>query len=222
MSTEVVIISVGTDHHPFARLVGWSTKWALDHPECKVIIQRGTSAKPADVESHELIPHDELRELFCGATAVVSHGGPSTLMDARMSGRFPIVVPRNPKLDEHLDDHQMRFAEHMARHGMARLAHTEAEFRAALADVLADPDAYTVPFQDMTMSSRVVRFGEVVDELLGIQTPLRLYDLGGTDERQTVDRRDAERRNEARRIQARREDEQRRSGDVPGRGAGQR
>lgn len=218
MSTEVVVVSVGTDHHPFDRLVGWSAKWALDHPECKVIIQRGTSAKPLDVESHELIPHDELRELFRGATVVVSHGGPSTLMDARMSGRFPIVTPRNPKLGEHVDDHQMRFAEHMGRHGMARPAYTEAEFRAALADVLADPDAYTVPFEDPTMSSGVVRFGEVVDELLGIQTPLHLYELGGADERQRADRRDAERRNEARRIQARREDEQRRSGDVSGDG----
>lgn len=170
----VIVVSVGTDHHPFARLVGWSARWAVDHPECKVIIQRGTTPAPAGVESHELIPHDELRRLFRSARAVVSHGGPSTLMDARMAGRYPIVVPRDPKLGEHVDDHQLRFAEHMGRHHMAYPVNNEEAFRLALDDALADPEAFSVAIEETALSTGVVRFGELVDDLLGIVTTLRL------------------------------------------------
>ena len=182
MSTEVVVISVGTDHHPFDRLVGWSAAWALAHPECKVIIQRGTSAKPADVESHELIPHDELRELFRGATAVVSHGGPSTLMDARMLGRFPIVVPRNPKLGEHVDDHQMRFARHLDRHGLATLAADEADLHQLLDRAVENPEIYRLELGPEKLSSGVLRFATLVDHLLQVRSvdSSRIVELDST------------------------------------------
>ncbi len=191
--SDLVVISVGTDVHPFDRLVGWAAAWAAQNPECKVVLQRGTAKAPDDVESHELIPHDELRDLFRNATAVVSHGGPSTVMDARMSGRFPIVVPRDPKLGEHVDDHQLRFAAHLAEHGLARLATTEAEFVSLLEETLEDPEPFTIPVEETVTSAGVVRFGEVVDELLGIETTLRIYELDGVDERQG-DRRRTDRR----------------------------
>lgn len=169
-------MSVGTDVHPFDRLVDWSARWASEHPEHKVVIQRGTSSPPQGVESHDLIPHHELRALFRSSTVVVSHGGPSTLMDARMAGRLPIVVPRDPALGEHVDDHQLRFAEHLHRHGLARRARTESEFRAAVSDALNDPVGVVNP-SERVVSSGVLRFGEVIDGLLGITTPLRLCEL---------------------------------------------
>lgn len=190
---DLIVISVGTDVHPFDRLVNWATSWAGEHPECKVVIQRGTADRPEGVESHELVPHDELRDLFRTATAVVSHGGPSTVMDARMAGRLPIVVPRDPKLGEHVDDHQMRFARHLAEHGIARLAVTEGEFTTALDDALAHPDAFTIPVSETVTSAGVVRFGEVVDELLGIETTLRIFEIDAVDERQG-ERRQSDRR----------------------------
>jgi UDP-N-acetylglucosamine transferase subunit ALG13 len=173
---ELVVVSVGTDVHPFDRLIDWSARWAAEHPEHKVVIQRGTSAVPLGVESHALIPHDELRVLFRSSTAVVSHGGPSTLMDARLAGRLPIVVPRDPSLGEHIDDHQLRFAEHMHRHGLARRAITESEFRAALGEALNHPTEVPAP-AERTMPTGVRRFGEMIDGLLGITTELRLCEL---------------------------------------------
>lgn len=169
---ELVVVSVGTDHHPFERLAQWTANWATTRSTAKVVLQRGSAGAPAGLESHELIPHDELRALFRSAHAVVSHGGPSTVMDARMAGKLPIVVPRDPSLGEHVDDHQLRFAEHLSVHGLARLVKTEAEFVTALNEVLADPNAYSIAAVDVAASAGVVRFGEVVDELLGIETTL--------------------------------------------------
>ena len=90
---HLVVVSVGTDHHPFHRLIRWVEAFHARRPAVRFIVQRGTSQWPGPaVESHELIPHDELRRLFARATAVVCHGGPSTVMDARSVGRLPIVA----------------------------------------------------------------------------------------------------------------------------------
>ena len=63
----MIVISVGTDHHPFQRLVEWAEGWAEKNTGYRVIVQRGTVDAPATVESHDLIPHDELRRLFAAA-----------------------------------------------------------------------------------------------------------------------------------------------------------
>ena len=168
---STVIVAVGTDHHPFDRMVRWIDSWAGANPGATVLIQRGTSEPAVECPSVELIAHPELCERFAKAVAVVSHGGPSTVMDARMAGRLPIVMARNPDFDEHVDDHQMRFADHLRRHELARVVEEEAELHAALDEALAEPDRFTVPV-DVSAITGVVEFGRVMDELLSTATPL--------------------------------------------------
>ncbi len=179
------MVSVGTDHHPFDRLVGWMVEWSAEHPAHRVVVQRGTADEPMGVESHDLIPHDELRKLFGAATVVISHGGPSTVMDARMAGRLPIVVPRDRALGEHVDDHQVRFSRHLERHGLARCAVTRAQLFSLIDEALAEPSRFRIRRQDLETSSGVVRFGQVVDELLGIHTELVLDEPSIDDQRST-------------------------------------
>ena len=166
-----VIVAVGTDHHPFDRLVGWVDRWAERNPGAAVLVQRGTSAPTVHCPSVELLPHPELCERFARAAAVVSHGGPSTVMDARMGGRMPIVVARDPAIGEHVDGHQLRFAEHLRRHELARVADDEAALHDLLDEAIVDPDRFLVPL-DRAASGGVVGFGRVVDRLLGTTTPL--------------------------------------------------
>lgn len=166
-----VVVAVGTDHHPFDRLVRWVDEWAEAHPLVEVLIQRGTSSEPAHCASTELIPHPELCERFATASAVVSHGGPSTVMDARMAGRLPIVVARDPGRGEHVDDHQQRFASHLRRHALGRVADDERTLHRLLDRALAAPDEFSV-VPDPTEITGVVEFARRVDELLGTSTPL--------------------------------------------------
>ena len=84
--SALVVVSVGTDHHRFDRLVTWIERWSRPIPGVRVIVQRGTAEPLSGLESHAVIPHDELCELFADATVVVTHGGPSTVMDARAAG----------------------------------------------------------------------------------------------------------------------------------------
>ncbi len=174
---QMILISVGTDHHPFERLVEWAESWAASNPGYRVIVQRGTASAPESLESHDLIPHDELRRLFASALIVVSHGGPSTVMDARMAGRMPIVVPRDDSLGEHVDDHQLRFGRHLERHGLARCATTFEEFIALMAQAIANPEDFTIARQELEAASGVVRLGQVLDDLLGIHTVLTPNDI---------------------------------------------
>lgn len=163
----LVVVSVGTDHHRFDRLVDWMDGWAARHPDVRVVIQRGGAPDTAHAESAPLIPYDELRDLFGRATVVVSHGGPSTVMDARAAGRVPVVVPRDPAHGEHVDGHQLRFGRHLSRHGLAVVATTQEDLLAAVEAVLADPGHFAVP-ASLAELPGVVAFGQVIDDLLGV------------------------------------------------------
>jgi UDP-N-acetylglucosamine transferase subunit ALG13 len=166
-----VVVSVGTDHHPFDRLISWMDEWRNRHPDVTVVIQRGTSQPSRIGGCHRLIPHGELCDLFARASAVVSHAGPSTVMDARMAGRLPIVVARDPDFGEHVDGHQMRFARHLQHHEIAVVVEAKHELFTAIDRALARPGDFTVNVGTRAADG-VHRFGSVVDELLGTSTPI--------------------------------------------------
>lgn len=166
-SPPLVVVSVGTDHHRFDRLVDWMDGWAGHHPDVRVMIQRGEAPGTTHAESAPLIPYDELRALFAQAAVVVSHGGPSTVMDARAAGRVPVVVPRDPAHGEHVDGHQIRFGRHLSRHGLATVATAREELEAAVEAALADPGRFSVPASLADLPG-VVAFGRVIDDLLGL------------------------------------------------------
>lgn len=172
--TFTVVVSVGTDHHPFDRLVQWIDQWAASHPNVAVFVQRGASEAPVNVANAEIVAHGDLLRLFAGASVVVSHGGPSTVMDARAAGRLPIIVPRDPYRGEHVDGHQMRFADHLELHGLARLAGSESEFRQLLDEAVARPTDFHINRTDANAPSGVAEFGSVVDRLLEASIPVEV------------------------------------------------
>ena len=118
-----MFVSVGTDYHRFDRLMGWLDEWFADDPKVgSVIVQRGTSNVPTQVESVDYLQRTGLIEEFQKATVVVSHGGPATILESRSNGIVPIVVPREAQYDEHVNDHQVDFAKRLAAHGEIQMA----------------------------------------------------------------------------------------------------
>jgi len=172
---HLVVVSVGTDHHPFDRLMRWVDHYLERRPVVRFVVQYGTSRIPAGAfESHDLVPHQELRQLFARSTAVVCHGGPSTVMDARTAGRLPIVVPRRPDLGEHVDGHQLRFATHLVEEHMARVAWSESAFMSLLDSALDNPGTYRLSGGVRPMPAGVVRLAQRLDDLLDTSTPLEM------------------------------------------------
>ncbi len=163
----LVLVSVGTDHHPFDRLMRWVDRWLASRPQGSVrcFVQAGTSTPPRLAEHAPLVSHGDLQSLFDEAAVVVSHGGPGTIMESRRRATTPIVVPRRSDLGEHVDDHQVRFARRLAAAGQVELAETEERFREALESALARPRraSDTAP---RGVPEGVQRFTAVADHLL--------------------------------------------------------
>ena len=49
------------------------------------------------------------------ARSVITHGGPASFIMPLQIGKTPIVVPRQKKFDEHVNDHQVEFARNVAQ-----------------------------------------------------------------------------------------------------------
>jgi UDP-N-acetylglucosamine transferase subunit ALG13 len=161
-----VLVTVGTDHHPFDRLVQWVDSWALAHPAHQCLVQRGTSVRPETCASDRYVAYEDLVESMRASTVIVTHGGPATIMEARAYGRLPVVVPRRPDLGEHVDDHQIRFSRWMAGRGQVLLAETEEELRRQLDLAFADPTSARIGHDDPDIEASVQRFGGLVDALV--------------------------------------------------------
>lgn len=164
---DLVFVTVGTDHHPFDRLVAWANAWvaAGRHHGAPCLIQTGTSKPPEHAEWRNYLRYDEMVEAMSRAVAVVCHGGPATIMDARRLGRLPIVVPRSSRLGEHVDDHQQRFAGRLADLGQVHVASSQDELFALLDRALADPRAFEPEETGEGIAQAVRRFEELVDGL---------------------------------------------------------
>src|SRR5439155_16911907 len=92
----MVFVTVGTDHHPFDRLVDWIDRWFEDGGlgRARCLVQNGTSKAPGQVEWQRYLTHDQMHEQMRQASCIVCHGGPTTIVDAIGHGKRPIVVPR--------------------------------------------------------------------------------------------------------------------------------
>ena len=127
MTPPVVVVSAGSYHLPFERLVEWMTPWVESHPGVQVVMQHGPSRPLAGAENHEMLPYDELLERCRTADAIVLQGGAGAVMDMRAIGRIPVVVPRVPVDDEVVDEHQLIFTERVEELGAVRRATTRDE-----------------------------------------------------------------------------------------------
>jgi UDP-N-acetylglucosamine transferase subunit ALG13 len=166
----LLLVTVGTDHHPFDRLVGWAGAWLATNPgRLRCLMQTGTSAPPAGpVAWQAYLGYDALQAAMASAAAVVCHGGPGTILGARHRGAVPIVVPRRHRLGEHVDDHQVAFARRLAATGgEVHLAETETELHRLLDRVVAEPAAFRAGAEERATAGAVREFERLVDGLVG-------------------------------------------------------
>ncbi len=174
---ERLFVTVGTDYHRFDRMVWWLDEWFATKPEVQgAIVQRGTSAKSEHVESVDYLQRTQLVEEFQQATVVVCHGGPATILECRSNGIVPIVVPREEKYDEHVNDHQVDFCERLAAHGEIQMARTKDEFFRLL-NLAVERGAPEVAVDDGHAAVSINKFEDQMVELLGPRAETRSNEL---------------------------------------------
>lgn len=167
LTRPLVFVTVGTDHHPYDRLMNWTDEWleAGGSERAHVFVQYGTSTPPTIARSRDYLPHKDMQAVISRSTAVVCHGGPSTIMEMRYKGLVPIVAPRNSALGEHVDDHQIRFARRIAPLGTIRLVETRDDLFGLLDLALASPEKFRATNDDTEIAASVHKFEELVEDL---------------------------------------------------------
>ncbi|MCM0678979.1 glycosyl transferase family 28 [Micromonospora phytophila] len=172
-----LLVAVGTDTHPFDRLVGWLEQWHEGTVEqVGLTLQHGHTRAPRVPGAVAFLGHDQLQAAMAGADLVVCHGGPATILEARRHGHLPIVVPRDPGRGEHVDDHQQLFARRLGAAGMVALCETREALFDTLAAGLADPSRFTVaadPDAADAQRAAVLRVGRIVEDLVAASTGRR-------------------------------------------------
>lgn len=112
----MIFVTVGTHEQPFNRLIKKVDDLVADGTiQEKVVIQTGFSTyKPKHCEAHKMMSFDEMQQNLKDARIVITHGGPSSFIEALQFGKVPIVVPRQEKYHEHVNNHQVDFTKLIA------------------------------------------------------------------------------------------------------------
>lgn len=119
---------------PFERLVTLvadaASKGLIDE---QVILQIGIGGMPpANIDSCETLPFEEIQAILKRADIVVCHGGTGSLITALREGCRVIAVPRRYERGEHYDNHQAEITETFRQRGLIEIADTPDEFAKAL------------------------------------------------------------------------------------------
>lgn len=112
----MIFVTVGTHEQPFDRLIK-----EIDNLKNNgtiredVIIQTGFSTyEPKCCKWSKLLPYQQMVKNVEDARIVITHGGPASFIMPLQIGKIPIVVPRQHKYGEHVNDHQVEFARNVA------------------------------------------------------------------------------------------------------------
>jgi UDP-N-acetylglucosamine transferase subunit ALG13 len=112
----LIFVTVGTHEQQFDRLIKEVDKLVEEKViQEEVFIQTGyCTYKPVNCKYKDVIGFEEMDKLAKEARIIITHGGPGSIFLALENNIIPIVVPRDPQFDEHVDEHQIKFTQVMA------------------------------------------------------------------------------------------------------------
>lgn len=137
----MTFVTVGNATQPFPRLLDAVQRLARDLPE-PLVIQWGNNPSFASTfgARRPFLPPDEFERHIQEARLVISHGGAGTVLHALAADKVPVVMPRQARYGEHIDDHQRELVEALARMGRVVPAWEAADLPDAVGEALARKD----------------------------------------------------------------------------------
>lgn len=133
----MIFVIMGMEVHPFDRLAR-----AVDELEKTgaigedFFVQLGScSFEPVHARFERYLSFGEVRENVRKASVVVTHAGAGSTLLCIQQEKLPIVVPRRSRLGEHVDEHQVQFAERLDRTGLATAVYDVGELGGAIHSV---------------------------------------------------------------------------------------
>lgn len=120
-----IFVTIGTKNYQFNRLVSMMDKKG-------VIIQYGVSNKPLKAKGFDFLKKQEMIDLINWSDLIICHAGTGTVMEAIDSGKKMILFPRQKKFKEHVDDHQINFANYIEKRFGIKVIYDEKELWSAI------------------------------------------------------------------------------------------
>lgn len=134
----MIFVTVGTQL-PFERLVAAVDAWvAAQSPRPEVLAQVGAGRSDyPHIRCVQTLDAAGYAKAIGETCLIVAHAGTGSILTALDGGVPVIVMPRDPRLGEHRDDHQMQTARQLEKMGRVSVAWSEDELPALMADALA-------------------------------------------------------------------------------------
>lgn len=107
----MIFVTVGTHEQQFNRLVKAVDDLVADGTIKESVFQQTgySTYVPTHCEYSQFVPAQRMAKLMDEASVVITHGGPSSFVEAMRAGKAPVVVPRRVEFGEHVNDHQADF-----------------------------------------------------------------------------------------------------------------
>lgn len=118
----MIFLSLGTHEQAFDRAIDLIEPIAGAGED--VVVQHGATP-PRDVAGVEWIKFVEyarMVELMVASRGYVCHAGVGSIMTALKHSVVPVVLPREARLGEHVDDHQRQLCDRFASRGLVVIA----------------------------------------------------------------------------------------------------
>jgi UDP-N-acetylglucosamine transferase subunit ALG13 len=128
----LIFVTVGNVRRPFVRLVEAADRAAALGDE-EFFVQSGhTPYQTRCARQVAFLSLPEYDRLVAQARLVIAHAGSGSIIAAFRYGKPIIVMPRQKRYGEHVNDHQLEIAGQFARQGLLRRVDTFEELCAAL------------------------------------------------------------------------------------------
>jgi UDP-N-acetylglucosamine transferase subunit ALG13 len=113
-----VVVTLGSGRHGYRRLLDRLV--AILPPHIEVLWQTGST--PVDglpIEAQRMVPAAQLEKAIREADAVIGHAGCGTALSALNAGKYPVLVAREARHGELIDNHQVELARFLGERDLA-------------------------------------------------------------------------------------------------------
>jgi len=130
-------VSIGNAHQPFERLLEAVRRVAARLPQ-PVFVQHGYT--PFDDPVCTRVPFlsmEEFVQRVHDAELLIMHAGAGSVIHAAGAGKIPVIMPRHAAYGEHVNDHQVEFAQALAAAGKAVVVENPDDLERAVEEAMA-------------------------------------------------------------------------------------
>jgi UDP-N-acetylglucosamine transferase subunit ALG13 len=109
----MILVTVGTIHFPFKRLLDFCYSHFLNDTQEEIVIQTGTYplSSKKNITTKPFFTHQQMINFYKKARIIIAAAGEATMFEIlQYSKNKPILIPRLKKYHEHVDDQQLEIA----------------------------------------------------------------------------------------------------------------